>query len=345
MATRITDVVSRLRRTDARLREEIDELTRRNRESRDPEIERRLVRLRNDGFAKQRHRRPSSSPSTAQKVSESAARYELVEGIPEIRSEQLSADLIRNAFLHSGCLLVRGLMQTDVAAQLREGIDRALAHRDAFVEGAPVEETTPWFEPLDPVAPYSTEGADWNRIKAGSGAVWACDSPRMMFELLDSFDRAGFLEVAAEYLGERPSFSMNKAVLRRTPPETLGAWHQDGAFLGKGIRTLNIWLALSDCGEDAPSLDMVPRRFESVLETGTRGAAFPWSVSNELAEELLEGDDPPRPVFEPGDAILFDHLCLHKTGSGPGMTQTRYATETWCFASSDFPSELVPLLI
>ncbi|HKJ36325.1 MAG TPA: phytanoyl-CoA dioxygenase family protein [Solirubrobacterales bacterium] len=345
MVTRLANVVSRLRGADNTLREEIDELMRGNRERRDPEVERRLVHLRNAAFAKQRHRRPRSSPSTATEVGEEAARWKIVDGIPEIGAEQLDARVIRSAFLQAGCLLVRGLMQPAAAAELREGIDTALEHRDAFTEGRPAEETTPWFEPLEPVPPYSTEGADWNRIKARSGAVWACDSPRMMFELLDTFERAGFLGAATEYLGERPSFSMNKAVLRRTPPDTLGAWHQDGAFLGKGIRTLNIWLALSACGEDAPSLDMVPRRFESVLETGTRGAAFPWSVSGEIAEELLGGEDPARPVFGPGDAILFDHLCLHKTGSGPGMTETRYATETWCFASSDFPSELVPLLI
>ena len=276
---------------------------------------------------------------------ESAASYEVKGGLPELAAADLDAEAIRSAFLGYGCLLVRGLMPADPAAELRAGIDRALEQRDAFAEGAGAEQTTPWFEPFEPARGYSTEGADWNRIKAGSGAVWASDSPRMMFELLEAFEGAGILSVATDYLGERPAFSMNKSVLRRTPPDTLGAWHQDGAFLGEGIRTLNVWLALSECGERAPSLDVVPRRFDEVLETGTEGAAFPWSVSNQLADELLGGTTAPRPVFGPGDALLFDHLCLHRTGTAAGMDETRYATETWCFASSAFPDELVPLVV
>ena len=46
-----------------------------------------------------------------------------------------------------------------------------------------------------------------------------------------------------------------------------------------GVRSLNLWLALSPCGVDAPGLDIVPRRFDEILPTGTEGAMFDWSVS------------------------------------------------------------------
>ena len=52
-----------------------------------------------------------------------------------------------------------------------------------------------------------------------------------------------------------------------------------------------------------------------------------------------------RPIFEPGDALLFDHLCLHRTAVGPGMTEDRYATETWSFAPSVYPDDTVPLVL
>ena len=32
-----------------------------------------------------------------------------------------------------------------------------------------------------------------------------------------------------------------------------------------------------------------------------------------------------RPIFDPGDALLFDHLFLHQTGSDPSMPNPRYA--------------------
>ncbi len=50
-------------------------------------------------------------------------------------------------------------------------------------------------------------------------------------------------------------------------------------------------------------------------------------------------------LFEPGDAVLFDHFCLHRTAVGEGMTEDRYATETWCFAPSVYPDETVPLVL
>jgi hypothetical protein len=50
-----------------------------------------------------------------------------------------------------------------------------------------------------------------------------------------------------------------------------------------------------------------------------------------------------RPIFKPGDVMLFDELFLHSTAADPGMTQTRYAIETWFFGPSAFPSEYTPL--
>ena len=41
-------------------------------------------------------------------------------------------------------------------------------------------------------------------------------------------------------------------VCAASPPLPYADWHQDGAFLGEGISTLNLWLPLSDCGDDAP---------------------------------------------------------------------------------------------
>ena len=73
---------------------------------------------------------------------------------------------------------------------------------------------------------------------------------------------------------------------------------------------------------------------------------FEWSVSDKLVdEEIMRGEPIPRPIFEPGDALLFDHLCLHRTAMEPEMTEPRYATETWCFAGSTYPDQQIPLVV
>lgn len=344
MRLKLPEVLAR--RRDGDLVAQIDELTLRNREHPDPGVERRLLQIRNRAFAQLDRSAPLSPPvERDEPVVDAGSAWTIVDGLPEVAAEDLTAETIRSAFLARGSLLVRGLLDAVKAEELTGGIDRALAGRDAFLEGAPVNETTPWFEPFEPAPGYSTTDADWNRHKAGSGSVWASDSPRMMFDLLEAFDQAGIRRIASQYLGERPAFSMNKTVLRRTPPGTGSAWHQDGAFLGSGIRTLNVWLALNGCGEDAPGLDVVPKRLDDIVETGAEGAIFVWSVSDKSVDELTGGEAIPRPAFEPGDALLFDHLCLHRTGTDPAMTKVRYATETWHFAPSVFPEKLVPLVV
>jgi len=67
-------------------------------------------------------------------------------------------------------------------------------------------------------------------------------------------------------------------------------------------------------------------------------------VSEPAFAEVAAGTPVARPVFGPGDALLFDHLLLHRTAVSPGMTRDRYAIESWFFAPSAFPVGQLPLL-
>jgi hypothetical protein len=107
---------------------------------------------------------------------------------------------------------------------------------------------------------------------------------------------------------------------------------------------LNVWLSLSHCGEDSPSLDIVGRRVTDILETGTEGADLDWSIGQPVVDRAAQGAIV-RPVFRPGDALLFDELLVHRTGTNPSMTGTRTAIESWFFAPSAFPDQQgIPLI-
>ena len=111
------------------------------------------------------------------------------------------------------------------------------------------------------------------------------------------------------------------------------------------VRSLNLWLALSRCGDEAPGLDLVPRRLDGLATTQTDEAMLDYQVSQRVAEEVA-GDKPiVRPIFEPGDALFFDELFLHKTASDPAMPKPRFAIENWFFAGSSFPSDYAPLAV
>jgi len=49
-----------------------------------------------------------------------------------------------------------------------------------------------------------------------------------------------------------------------------------------------------------------------------------------------------RPIFEPGDALFFDHFNLHRTAIDPGMTSDRHAIETCLLAPSTYGAMLSP---
>jgi ectoine hydroxylase-related dioxygenase (phytanoyl-CoA dioxygenase family) len=163
-----------------------------------------------------------------------------------------------------------------------------------------------------------------------------------MFELFEVFHNVGLAQLVRSYLGERPALAIDKCTLPRVGQISGTDWHQDGAFLGKGIRTINVWMALSDCGRDAPGLDVVPCRLHEIVETGTEEAMFPWSVGPGVVERVSAATVC-RPTFEAGDVLLFDEMFLHRTAIDPSMTQERYAVETWFFAPSVFPDHYLPL--
>jgi Phytanoyl-CoA dioxygenase (PhyH) len=304
----------------------------------DEQLEIRLAALRHAAFA-ELDRTPAFPEWPVDRRPDPTAHREPV--IPSCPVGELSGEILRTAMLDHGCLLVPQLASPADIDELVAGIDRAFEVRGAVASGE-IAEPTSWFHQikLDP-ASAKTLGRKW--VQGGS-ALLTADSPHMLAELFGFFGRSGLRGVLTEYLGERPVLSANKCTLRRVPTDTSTDWHQDGAFLGDGIRAVNVWVALSDCGVDAPGLDLVPRRFDRVLETGTGGAFFDWAVGPEVVAVAAREAPVVRPEFRAGDALIFDELFLHRTAVDAEMTRSRYAIESWFFAPSTYPEGQVPIV-
>ncbi len=304
-----------------------------NRRARDPELERRLVKLRQEAGLEM-CRRTSAKPGAPEPD------LDALDGsgpLPEITPDQLTPELVRAAILGHGALLIRGLVDDAEASRLSEEVDRAYQARAAIIDGE--EPEAGYYEEFTP-NPGSPPVTGRGFVK--DAGVFAGDSPRLMFEMLDTFDRVGLRRIAREYLGEPPAVSLQKCTLRRAKPDRghhVPGWHQDGAFLGD-VRALNVWLTLSHCGDDAPGMDLVPRRLDHIVETGTEGAVFDWVVSPAMAKQAAGDLEIIRPIFEAGDVMLFDELYLHATATTPEMTKIRYAIECWFFGPSAFPHDV-----
>ncbi|HLY49139.1 MAG TPA: phytanoyl-CoA dioxygenase family protein [Solirubrobacteraceae bacterium] len=316
------------------LSEEIAKLTAENRRARDRAVERRLVALRHDaGIAATRE--ASGSGGLAAPDAE-GLRTE--QPISEVAPESLTPGNLRAGILRSGCVLVRQLIPAAEATAFADQIQRGWEARERLR----LEGTDPdgYYEEWDPKVGTGVIGRPW--LEKG-GNFLAGDSPRMLFEMLELFERANLLPVVAGYLGERPLISLHKSTLRRADPRVAGRWHQDGKFMH--VRALNLWMALSSCGADAPGLDIYPGRLEDFLPTGTDDAPNDWTIAQRQVDEAVGSDSIVRPLFEPGDAIFFDELFLHQTATDPAMTRPRYAIENWFFGASQFPQDYAPLAL
>ncbi len=270
--------------------------------------------------------------------------------IPDIPAADLNDAALASALRTKGGVVVRGLIPGEKADELRGYVDRALGLLDEQRAGKPVDGDAggqaAWRRELRDPDTGELVGPQWRADNAMfGGECSAGDSPHIAEELVQMYRDAGLTQMIENYLGEQPAVSLEKWTLRCVPPTTNTSWHQDGAFLGTETRTVNVWIALSDCGVDASGLDIVPMHFDEIVETGTRGAYFHWDVGKDVVADILGEREVLTPVFKPGDAFIFDQYALHRTGVKEGLTKDRYALETWFFAPSHFPQDYHGILV
>lgn len=266
------------------------------------------------------------------------------DGLAVASASGLDGRLVRGGIEEHGYVLVRELIDRQSALDLADQIEAAFQARDHHGDGV--------YEQFAPDPPIL--GRSWVTI---GGGLLAVDSPPVFVAMAEIFDRIGLRRVIEEFLGEPITISAEKTTLRRADPAPAGGWHQDGSFMG-ATRALNVWVALSDCGVDAPGLEFVPRRLDDLVATGGEGSGAehlddapdgdevsPKSVlvAPQDAERAAGEIGVKNPPFAPGDVMLFDDRFLHRTGSSPDMTKPRYAIESWFFGASGFPGDYSPL--
>jgi hypothetical protein len=229
---------------------------------------------------------------------------------------------------------------------LRTTIDRAFDARQLHGDGAPSSETTPWYVPCARWDAADAQAGSMRKYSKNGTGLYAADSPRGLFQVFEALGSTNVLAMIDEYLGEPALLSIHKSMLRRVPPDSKPSFHQDGTFMGMTTRAVDIWAALSECGEgtDAPGLAVLPKRLVTSVRPGAAKPQIPLT-----AEELAAACAGTRivsPRCGPGDALLFDELCLHANGGGrPGLSRDRYALEAWMFAPSAIPAPYLPILV
>jgi phytanoyl-CoA dioxygenase PhyH len=313
-----------------RVLDALDMLTKLNREQRDPDVEERLVLLRRDAFSELEH-----SDGRGSWPPEFEDPFKDVDGLVEIQGPDLSLEALGGAIQHHGHLLVRGLLPRATVDRLVDAVDRAFQARDAHQQGTPVSETAPWFVPIPSHPDYPTAPSAVGFERFAPTKVLVVDSPRALFEVTEAFREAGLDRLVGNYLGDRPVMAENKWTLRRMVAEQLGKapWHQEAPVFDSGpLRTVNVWLTLSPCGANAPGFQFVPRRMDSIIEP-----ELSFGLTRKTVVRVADGATIVAPIYEPGDAVLFDEYLVHRTKAEPEMSELRRSIESWMFAPSGHP--------
>lgn len=324
-----------------RWQEAYESLANANRRAGDEKLERAMVDL------LLRAAPPASTIAAAEPVAlqHSQSLHSLAGDIPEIEASELSAALLKAAIHDHGYLLVRGLFPEKFASSLCEDIDRSLQARMAVAEpGLSGSANGPWYyeSPHFPGVHSANSTRAQGQQYGPTGSIRVADSPRGSFKVLEQYRAMQLQQLLSEYFGEAAVIATKKWVFRLIAPRRNvqqgvgGGWHQDGQFMGAGVQALNMWAALSPCGDGtaAPGIALIPKRIREILEFGTGGAKKRWVVGPQVIESLATDSPIVLPRFAAGDGLFFDHFSLHRSGHAPGQSEHRYALESWFYATS-----------
>ena len=273
---------------------------------------------------------------------------ELSDGIPVVELAGLTAETLAVAMRRHGLLLVRGVADQDFCQRYRQAIDHVMDDpRSTAKNPVPEEQVRSFYRnPPQNLLDFMSRGelAETRAFHRVSNSTLCVESTGLAGDLMAFYQGLGLPEILQAYLGESPCLSLHKWVLRRVPEAVReDGWHQDGSFMGTDIRSINMWLPLTDCGGDsaAPGMDIVPVPIDRIYKS--ENGLYDWSLTTEDVMEWFRDSPPQAPRLAAGDALFFDHYSLHRTQYRESFSQPRYAIETWFFGARNFPANQVPL--
>jgi ectoine hydroxylase-related dioxygenase (phytanoyl-CoA dioxygenase family) len=138
-------------------------------------------------------------------------------------------------------------------------------------------------------------------------------------------------DTATHLLARAPEPSRNSFV--RTIFADKDGWqlpfHQDQMLLQRPL--LNVWIALTPCGTEAPGLELVVTDKSNLLATFADDRKEFSAAQKQIAEsEVIKTFGPEslwHPIMAPGDALIFRGTTIHRTFVTSAMDKPRISIE------------------
>jgi hypothetical protein len=117
------------------------------------------------------------------------------------------------------------------------------------------------------------------------------------------------------------------------------AFHQDASYNSRDLLShsgLTTWIPLTDCGIDAPSLQLYPRALDEVLPLPP-GVAGPYLFCDHETVFRQYGDELWAPEISAGDVLIFNHLVVHRSYITENMVRERQSADVRVFPLGRVP--------
>ena len=192
------------------------------------------------------------------------------------------------------------------------------------------------------------DAADWSPTSSSLRYAAVAALPPDALSVIDALLRA----LGRDLLGLDVSCDLESSWWRRQYPPHLApplhgahSWHQDGAlgfdFLAhpegsadaRALRqVVTCWIALTPCGREAPSLEL--------LAASTAGVLGLDALDDRALRRAHPAECLVRPVLDAGDALVFGGAVPHRTHVAPSMQRSRTSVELRAFGDGVSPPQV-----
>jgi hypothetical protein len=266
---------------------------------------------------------------------------------PIIEAVDLTPERFGTLIRENSCLLARGLFDQADVRRLREAAARTYGVYDRGVAAIKNGEGPPGDVNVitgDGFGNSRAQLAEFRRF--GSLVLGFC--PYAVGVVSTVLSKSPVKACVEAYFGQAIGLSLNSSSVRlsEVSNDVRRVFHQSGSFLG-GVdaETISCWIALDECGVEAPGLEVFPHRIDELLPVGGPGAVTSWEIAESKAYGRMGADRAWVPTFKAGDAFFFDHLHVHRAHLTKSMTSDSFAAECWMFPIKErYRSELLAWL-
>lgn len=159
---------------------------------------------------------------------------------------------------------------------------------------------------------------------------------KFIFWIFGTFVRSEAYQIYERLYGNYVAFPLLKCIFRYQRPDHINSflpYHQDADGTRVEHHIVNCWTALDECGAHAPGIELINCPLHEL-----HSDLFVYETLDKVGPDLLQKklDDVmsrfgcygiTRPIFQPGDGIIFDHLVMHRTYFNPDMIRPRMSLE------------------